>query len=117
MWIHFPKNQAELSRAKSRLKFEELFYVQLKIIQEKGVQKKLVAFEINGKGIPRHDYPIMNVEGVTIGKVTSGTMSPSLNKGIGMGYVPMGSHQLGSEIFIGIRHKKVPATICKTPFL
>ncbi|MDC1234615.1 glycine cleavage system aminomethyltransferase GcvT [Cyclobacteriaceae bacterium] len=85
--------------------------------KEKGVQKKLVAFEINGKGIPRHDYPIMNVEGVTIGKVTSGTMSPSLNKGIGMGYVPMGSHQLGSEIFIGIRHKKVPATICKTPFL
>ena len=89
----------------------------LALQKEKGVQKKLIAFEINGKGIPRHDYPIMNLEGVIMGKVTSGTMSPSLNKGIGMGYVPMGSHQIGTEIFIEIRHKKVSAIICKTPFL
>jgi aminomethyltransferase len=52
-----------------------------------------------------------------MGKVTSGTMSPSLNKGIGMGYVPIGDHQIGTEILIEIRHKKVPAIICKTPFL
>ena len=89
----------------------------LALQKEKGVQKKLIAFEIKGKGIPRHDYPIMNLEGVIIGKVTSGTMSPSLNKGIGMGYVPIGDHQIGTEIFIEIRHKKVPAIICKTPFL
>ena len=89
----------------------------LALQKEKGVQKKLMAFEINGKGIPRHDYPIMNLEGVIIGKVTSGTMSPSLNKGIGMGYVPIGDHQIGTEILIEIRHKKVPAIICKTPFL
>ena len=89
----------------------------LALQKEKGVQKKLIAFEIKGKGIPRHDYPIMNLEGVIIGKVTSGTMSPSLNKGIGMGYVPIGDHQIGTEILIAIRHKKVPAIICKTPFL
>jgi aminomethyltransferase len=89
----------------------------LALQKEKGVQKKLIAFEIKGKGIPRHDYPIMNLEGVIIGKVTSGTMSPSLNKGIGMGYVPIGDHQIGTEILIEIRHKKVPAIICKTPFL
>ena len=89
----------------------------LALQKEKGVQKKLIAFEIKGKGIPRHDYPIMNLEGVIIGKVTSGTMSPSLNKGIGMGYVPIDDHQIGTKIFIEIRHKKVPAIICKTPFL
>jgi len=89
----------------------------LALQKEKGVQKKLIAFEIDGKGIPRHDYPIMNLEGVIMGKVTSGTMSPSLNKGIGMGYVPIDDHQIGTKIFIEIRHKKVPAIICKTPFL
>ena len=89
----------------------------LALQKENGIQKKLIAFEIDGKGIPRHDYPIMNLEGVIIGKVTSGTMSPSLNKGIGMGYIPVGDHQIGKSIFIEIRHKKVPAIICKTPFL
>ena len=76
----------------------------------------MIAFEIDGKGIPRHDYSIMNSEGVIIGKVTSGTMSPTLNKGIGMGYVLMGNHQVGTSILIEIRNKKVPATICQTPF-
>ena len=100
-------------------KFSKSFInsVALALQKEKGIQKKLIAFKINGKGIPRHDYPIMNSEGLIIGKVTSGTMSPSLNKGIGMGYVSMGNHQIGTEIFIEIRHKQVPAIICKTPFL
>ena len=59
----------------------------------------------------------MNSEGVIIGRVTSGTMSPTLNKGIGMGYVHMGNHQIGTSILIEIRNKKIPACIiCKTPF-
>ena len=89
---------------------------ELALQKENGVQKKLIAFEINGKGIPRHDYPIMNSEGIIIGKVTSGTMSPTLNKGIGMGYVLVGNHQVGTNILIKIRNKKISANICKTPF-
>ena len=89
---------------------------ELALQKENGVQKKLIAFEVNGKGIPRHDYPIMNSEGIIIGKVTSGTMSPSLNKGIGMGYVLVGNHQIGTNILIKIRNKKISANICKTPF-
>ena len=88
----------------------------LALQKKNGVQKKLIAFKINGKGIPRNDYPIMNSKGVIIGKVTSGTMSPTLNKGIGMGYVLMGTHQVGTSILIEIRNKKIPATICQTPF-
>lgn len=61
----------------------------LKKQKEEGVQRKLVAFELMDKGIPRHDYPIVDAEGNVIGKVTSGTMSPSLNKAIGLGYVPV----------------------------
>ena len=78
--------------------------------------RKLVAFELNERGIPRQGYDIVDAEGSKIGNVTSGTMSPSLSKGIGLGYVPLDSSKLGTEIFIQVRKKVIPATIVKLPF-
>ena len=88
----------------------------LKAQKEAGVTKKLVAFELTERGIPRHDYPIVDAEGNEIGIVTSGTMSPSLGKGIGMGYVQKEFSKTGTEIFIQVRKKAIPATIVKLPF-
>jgi aminomethyltransferase len=85
-------------------------------IKANGPTKMLKAFEISDKGVPRHDYEICNAKGDVIGKVTSGTMSPMLKKGIGMGYVSSEYGKLGSEIFINIREKLVPAKIVKLPF-
>ena len=84
--------------------------------KEDGVAKKLVAFELDEKGIPRHDYDIVDALGNKIGTVTSGTMSPSLGKGIGLGYVPTALSQIGTKIHIQIRKNAVPATIVKLPF-
>ena len=79
--------------------------------------KKLVGFELIDRGIPRQDYPILDENGVEIGVVTSGTMSPTLNKAIGMGYVQSTHSKLDSELFIGIRGKSIKAKVCKLPFL
>lgn len=87
-----------------------------KIQKENGVAKKLVGFEMIDKGIPRHDYEIWNHKNDVIGKVTSGTMSPTLKKAIGMGYVSFEKSNVGEEIFINIRNKPVKAIIVKTPF-
>ncbi len=88
----------------------------LKRQKEQGVARKLIAFELNERGIPRKDYPIVDGKGNNIGQVTSGTMSPSLGKGIGLGYVPLDYTEPGSKIFIQIRKNKIPATIIKLPF-
>ncbi|SNR35781.1 glycine cleavage system aminomethyltransferase GcvT [Lutibacter flavus] len=88
----------------------------LKKQKEEGVTKKLVAFEITEKGIPRHGYKIVNVNGDIIGEVTSGTMSPSLKKGIGMGYVTIENAKRDTDIFIQVRNKNIPAKIVKLPF-
>ncbi len=88
----------------------------LKKQKEEGVSKKLIAFELTERGIPRHDYDIVDANGAKIGIVTSGTMSPSLKKGIGMGYVPTAFSKKGSEIFIQIRKKQIPAVVVKLPF-
>lgn len=85
--------------------------------KEKGVSKKLVGFEMIDRGIPRHDYEIVDSNGNTIGKVTSGTQSPSLQKGIGMGYVPAQYSRPESEIFIKVRDKALKAKVVKIPFL
>jgi aminomethyltransferase len=82
-----------------------------------GVSKKLVGFKMIDKGIPRHDYQIKNAGGEIIGKVTSGTMSPVLGIGIGLGYVASSSSTPGSEIFIDIRGKAIKAQVTKTPFV
>lgn len=84
--------------------------------KEKGVAKKLVGFEMIDRGIPRHDYPIADVNGNVIGIVTSGTQSPTLNKAIGMGYVPTALAKADSEIFIMIRDKAIKAKVVKIPF-
>ncbi|GIJ97015.1 glycine cleavage system aminomethyltransferase GcvT [Capnocytophaga stomatis] len=88
----------------------------IKSDKENGVSKKLVGFEMQEKAIPRHGYEIVDAEGNVIGNVTSGTMAPSLGKGIGLGYVPTELSKPGSEIFIQIRKNKVPATVVKLPF-
>ena len=84
--------------------------------KEKGVAKKLVGFEMIDRGIPRHDYEIADASGNMIGVVTSGTQSPSLNKAIGMGYVPTAFSKADSEIFIMIRDKAIKAQVVKMPF-
>ena len=81
-----------------------------------GVSKRLIAFELLDRGIPRQHYPILNGDGNPIGEVTSGTMSPMLKKGIGMGYVDVEHAKKGSEIRIGIRNKQVAARVVKLPF-
>lgn len=82
-----------------------------------GVTKKLVGFEMIDRGIPRHDYQIADANGTIIGKVTSGTQSPTLNKALGMGYVNKDFAKSDSEIFIVIRDKAIKAKVCKIPFL
>jgi aminomethyltransferase len=81
-----------------------------------GVTRKLVGFEMLERGIPRHDYLIKDAEGNTIGKVTSGTQAPSLNKGIGLGYVSTAHAAMDSEIYIDIRNSLVKAKVVKAPF-
>jgi aminomethyltransferase len=88
----------------------------LKKQKEAGVSRKLVGFEMVERGIPRHDYEIVNAEGNNIGIVTSGTQAPSLGKAIGMGYVKTEFSAVDSEIFILIRDKKVKAKVVKMPF-
>lgn len=82
-----------------------------------GVTKKLVGFEMIDRGIPRHDYQIADANGNIIGKVTSGTQSPTLNIALGMGYVNKEFSKADTEIFIMIRDKAIKAKVCKIPFL
>ncbi|MGS0526961.1 glycine cleavage system aminomethyltransferase GcvT [Zobellia nedashkovskayae] len=79
-------------------------------------ERKLIGFELEERGIPRHGYDIVDGQGKTIGIVTSGTMSPSLEKGIGLGYVPQVFSKVGSKIHIQVRKKAIPATVVKLPF-
>ena len=88
----------------------------LKKQKELGVSNTLVGFELSQRGIPRQGYAIVDAQGNSIGRVTSGTMSPSMGKGIGLGYVPMALKEVGSQIHIQIRNKIVPAIVVKLPF-
>jgi aminomethyltransferase len=82
-----------------------------------GVEKKLVGFEMVDKGIPRHDYRIKDAEGNLIGRVTSGTQSPSLQKAIGLGYVLTEHSHIDCEIFVEVRDKLLKAKVVKIPFV
>ncbi len=99
-------------------KFNKEFTNSKALLQQKtvGVAQKLVGFEMIDRGIARHDYPIVDAEGKNIGKVTSGTQSPTLQKAIGMGYVKTEYAKEGTEIYIGIRDNKVKAKVVKPPF-
>jgi aminomethyltransferase len=85
--------------------------------KEKGPARKLVAFELVERGIPRHDHPVLDEQGTVVGKVTSGTMSPSLQKPIGMAYVPPAMASEGTPIWVDIRGKAVKGIVVKAPFL
>jgi aminomethyltransferase len=99
-------------------KFTKTFTNSDKLSEEKKrvLKRKLIAFELDEKGIPRSGYDIVDNNGKLIGKVTSGTMSPSLKKGIGLGYVAPVFSDFGSKINIQIRKNAVPATVVKLPF-
>ena len=84
--------------------------------KKEGISKKLIGFKMLEKGIPRKDYDILNNENEKIGVVTSGTMSPSLNIGIGLGYVNIENSAIETEIFIQIRKNRKKAVIVNTPF-
>lgn len=84
--------------------------------KKEGVTRKLCAFEMIDKGIPRHGYDIVDAEGNKIGVVTSGTMSPFLKIGIGMGYVAPELTKVGTEFFIQVRNRNLKARVIKTPF-
>lgn len=88
----------------------------LKNQKEAGVSRKLIGFELLERGIPRHDYEIVDANGNVIGIVTSGTQSPSLGKAIGLGYVPTALSTPDSEIYIRIRNKDLKAQVVKLPF-
>ncbi len=100
-------------------KFSKNFIAKDILLQqkEKGVQKKLVGFEMMERGIPRQHYVIQDANGQIIGEVTSGTQSPLLNKAIGMGYVKTEFAQPDTELFILIREKQVKAKVTTLPFL
>lgn len=99
-------------------KFSKVFTNSEALLTEKdaGVTRKLVGFEMIDRGIPRHDYEIVNAAGEVIGKVTSGTQSPSLQKAIGMGYLDKTMAKEGTEIFVNIRGAKIKAKVVKFPF-
>jgi aminomethyltransferase len=84
--------------------------------KERTPERKLVAFKLDERGVPRHDYAIVDGSGKTIGIVTSGTMSPSLGIGIGLGYVQKVYSKVDSKIYIQVRKKAIPATVVKLPF-
>jgi len=100
-------------------KFTKNFTNSENLLKQKkvGISKKLVGFELLERGIPRHDYEIVDANGNIIGRVTSGTQSPSLQKPIGMGYVEIALSSVDSEIFVRIRNKDIKAKVVKTPFL
>ncbi len=88
----------------------------LKAQKEQGVSRKLVGFEMQEQGIPRSHYEIVDAQGEQIGEVTSGTMSPSLGKGVGLGYVKKEFAAPGTELYIKVRNKQLKALVVKLPF-
>lgn len=89
----------------------------LKAEKENGGSQKLVGFEMLERGIPRHDYEIVDAEGNKIGRVTSGTQSPTLKKSIGLGYVDKAFSKEGTDIYISVRNQTVKAVVKKPPFV
>jgi aminomethyltransferase len=85
--------------------------------KETGISRKLVGFKMVDKGIPRHEYAIKDAAGSVIGKVTSGTMSPVLGIGIGLGYVTIANAKPDTEIFIDVRGRNLKAVVSKVPFI
>lgn len=101
------------------VKFEKEMFVgkeALKAVKEAGLTRKLVGFEVTGKGIARHGYPLQDKDGNVVGICTSGSPAPTLNKNIGLGYLPAALAEVGTEFFVDCRGKAIAATVVKTPF-
>lgn len=86
-------------------------------LRKEGIQKKLVGFKVDNRRVPRSGYTIEDANGLPVGKVTSGTLSPSLQTPIGMGYVQSGYAKTNTEIFINTGRKNLRAIITKPPFV
>ncbi|MCL6580205.1 MAG: glycine cleavage system aminomethyltransferase GcvT [Firmicutes bacterium] len=85
--------------------------------KEKGLERKLVGLEMVGRGIPRHGYPVLDADGrKEIGYVTTGSYCPSLDKNMGLAYVPVEEAEVGRRLSVGIRGKAVEAVVVQTPF-
>lgn len=100
-------------------KFSKDFDAKEALLQQKtaGLKRRLVGFVLEGRGIPRQGYTIVDAAGNPIGEVTSGCQSPMRKQGIGLGYVPFDKRKKGTEIFIQIRKKVIPAKVVKLPFV
>jgi aminomethyltransferase len=85
-------------------------------IKEKGFERKLVGFEMVGRGIARHEYPLLDLDGNAVGICTSGSPSPTLGKNIGLGYLPTNMTKIGTRFQVDCRGKRVEAVVAKTPF-
>ena len=88
----------------------------LKQQKQEGVKRRLIGFELLDRGVPRHGYDVLNAQGDKIGVVTSGTMSPSLKKAIGLAYVPINMKAEGTDIYIAVRKKQLKAKVVSLPF-
>lgn len=88
----------------------------LERIRQEGPARKLVGFEMTGRGIARHGYPLLDRDGREVGVCTSGAPSPTLGKNIGLGYLPAEMSEVGTELLVDCRGKQVPAVVVKTPF-
>jgi aminomethyltransferase len=84
--------------------------------KERGLSRTLVGFEMTGRGIARHGYPLLDQSGTACGVCTSGGPSPTLGKNIGLGYVPLAQSAIGAELLVDCRGKHIPARVVKTPF-
>lgn len=85
--------------------------------KEKGLKHKLIGLELLDKGIARDGYKVFSFDNEEVGVVTSGTMSPSLDKAIAIAYVPKELSEVGTELYVDIRNRKAKAVVCKTPFV
>jgi aminomethyltransferase len=90
---------------------------ELERVKREGVKRKLIGFKLLDKGIPRQDYELFSFDNKVIGKVTSGTLSPTLKESIGIGYVSASFAAEGQEIFVNIRGRMAKAVVVKTPFV
>jgi aminomethyltransferase len=88
----------------------------LEAIKASPLPRKLVGFEVTGKGIARHGYSLLDKSGAAVGICTSGSPAPTVGKNIGLGYVPANLAELGTEIQVDCRGKAVSAVVVKTPF-
>ena len=88
----------------------------LTAIKAAGLTRKLVGFEMIGRGIARQGYPLLDTNGNAIGVTTSGSPAPSLNKNIGLGYVPVAFAEVGAKIVVDCRGRKIDAMVVETPF-